>query len=119
MYSVRSIGQASAEVKFTVFALPVFLQVKSREHVSPKESWFPVQFLLESSSVALFSSVSKQHGDTQWCDTSTASYIPPHRPDLYMLHQSNREIPVIYVSEQDIHTVSLLKWHIRHICICI
>lgn len=65
MYTVRSTGYAGAEVRFSVFALPVFLQVL-REFVSPSETWFPLQFLFESSSVAFFSSESKQHGDTQW-----------------------------------------------------
>lgn len=102
MYAVRSIGRASAEVQFTVFALPVFLQVL-REFVSSSETWFLLQLLLESSSVASFSSESKQHGDTQWWEMSTASYTPSHRPDLSVLHQSNRAIPLIYVSEQDVH----------------
>lgn len=72
MCTVRSIGQASAEAKFTVFALPVILQVL-REFVSPNETWFPLQFLLESHSFASFSSESKQHEDTQWWEMSTAS----------------------------------------------
>lgn len=65
--------------------------------VSPDETWFQ-----HSSSVAFFSSESKQHEDTQWCEMNSASHMPPHRPDLHV-HQSNRTISLIYVSEQDIH----------------
>lgn len=53
-----------------------------------------------SSSVYFFSSESKQHGDTQWWDMSTASFSPPHRPDLYVLRQRNN---AIYVCEQVTH----------------
>lgn len=62
---------------------------------------------------ASFSSDSKQHGDTRWWEMSTASCVPPHRPDLYVLHQSN--FTDIYVSEQDIHK----SIKMAHFCICI
>lgn len=42
VYTVRSIGRASTEVKFTVFALPVFSQVQ--EFVSADATWFPLRF---------------------------------------------------------------------------
>lgn len=110
MYTVESIGQVITEIKFTVFALPVFLQVL-REFGSANETRLPFQL------VSFFSSETEQHGDTQWWEMNTASYIPPQRPDLHVLRQSNKAIPLIYVSEQDID--KSIKWHIRHICICI
>lgn len=97
MVRVKSTVQASAEVKVTSSLLA------EREFVPPCETWL-------CSSVAV---LSKQHGDTQWWEMSTASYIPPQRSDFKAMERFQRSMYLNGIS------TSLSKWHIRHFCICI